>query len=269
VLKQSGTGFSVMKFVYCAYGGEKYAAQLIQSVESARRWHPAAQIVVYTVPEFQPYLSDLKIETRLLPGQPARQLNWHDPFMKVSAVCDAAEIGNAFIYLDADTFMAADLAEAWELLQHYDCLGVPSAIPDQRGFLGLPPVPELKRPSPQVFAEWNGGVLLFAGTDGARRVARRWLEVLEMRIPGGGDQWPLAQALWDSGACIHALPATYNCRLPAMPVVYGRVRVLHADHPDLAAVAEHVNEGLGLRQIVPSDKGYIATPIGQVDRRLF
>ncbi len=90
-----------------------------------------------------------------------------------------------------------------------------------------------------------------------------------MGIPGGGDQWPLAQALWDSGARLHALPGTFNCRLPATPIVYGAVRVLHADHPQLSEIAQVLNEQTGLRQVVVKGEGYALAPAGSNDRRMF
>lgn len=258
-----------MKIVYCAYGGAKYAAQLKQSVLSVRRFHPEARIVVYTVPEFLPHLAGLDVAHSVLSGTDPKPGDWHDPFMKVRAVDDAAQKGEAFLYLDNDTFIAGDLSAAWGLLEAYDCLGVMSPIPDQRGFLGLPHAVGPERPSPEVFPEWNGGVLFFAATDHATRIASRWLEVLEMGIPGGGDQWPLAQALWDSKARLHTLPPTYNCRLPAMPVIYGKACILHADHPDLGAVAAQVNACSGLRQIVPVSEGFAVRRTGSDGARMF
>lgn len=257
-----------MKFVYCAYGGQKYAAQLAQSVRSVRQQHPQAQIVVYTVADFLPFLRDLPVESQVMP-QAARRSDWHDPFMKVRAVQHAAGVGQPFVYLDNDTYVAAPLDEAWALLEHADCMGVHSPIPDQRGFLGLEPAPGLSRPDPQVFPEWNGGVLFFAASAGARRVLDRWLQVLEMGIPGGGDQWPLAQALWDSQARLHVLPGTYNCRLPATPVVMGEICVLHDDHPQLPEIAEVLNAQMGLRQVVMTPQGYDLAPAGTDGRRMF
>lgn len=257
-----------MKIVYCAYGGQKYADQLAQSVGSVRAQHPEAQIVVYTTAPFRPFLSDLPVESRILEQQ-AQSSDWHDPFMKVRAVCEAANEGAPFVYLDNDTYVAGALSEAWALLEHFDCLGVQSSIPDQRGFLGLDPAPGLHRAAPQVFPEWNGGVLFFAGSKAARRITKRWLEVLEMRIPGGGDQWPLAQALWDSGARLHVLPATYNCRLPATPVVYGQIRILHADHPQLSDIERILNAEQGLRQIVSEGSDFVLAPAGSDGKRMF
>lgn len=258
-----------MKFVYCAYGGRKYADQLAQSVRSVLDWHPEARIIVYTRLEFLPFLDDLPVQTRLLGGPSPNLGPWHDPFMKVRAVCDAAHEGEAFVYLDNDTYLAGDLSAAWAMLQHYDCMGVQSSIPDQRGFLGLGPAPGLQRPSPDVFPEWNGGVLLFSGSRAAQRVAARWLEVLELKIPGGGDQWALAQALWDSQAQLHVLPMTYNCRLPATPVVYGPIHILHADHTDLSGIAKVLNADTGLRQVVVDGAGYGLRPAGSAGHRMF
>lgn len=244
-----------MKVVYCAYGASKYADQLGRSVASLRVWHPEAQVVVHTTAEFVAHLANLPVEPRV-GGDAARPSDWHDPLMKVRAVHAEAETGEPFLYLDNDTFVTGCLQEAWDMLKAYDCLGVHSPVPDQRGYLGLPPVPGLTRPAPGVFPEWNGGVLFFSGRAGAREVARNWLEWLEKKIPGGGDQWPLAQALWQSAARLHVLPNTYNCRLPACPSLFGTVKILHDDRPDLAEIARVLNADTGLRQVVRDGAGY-------------
>lgn len=242
-----------MKVVYCAYGARKYADQLAQSVASLKAVHPEARVYVHSTPDFVQNLWNLPV-TPVISKAAARPSDWHDPLMKVRAI--VAEAEEPFLYLDNDTYVAGSLAPAWELLSNYDCLGVHSPIPDQRGFLGLEPAPGLTRPPPEVFPEWNGGVLFFAGTDGARRIARNWLEWLEKKIPGGGDQWPLAQAVWQSGARMHVLPNSYNCRLPACPSVYGTIRILHDDRPDLAQVANILNADQGLRQVIRSGDSF-------------
>lgn len=244
-----------MKVVYCAYGAAKFADQLAQSVRSLKAWHPEARIVVWSSADFTQNLWNLPVEVVVSPVA-ERPSDWHDPLMKLRAIADQAAQAEPFLYLDTDTFVAGPLDEAWKLLSDYDCLGVHSPIPDQRGFLGLPPAPGLTRPDPAVFPEWNGGVLFFSGREGAQRIARNWLEWQEKMIPGGGDQWTLAQALWSSGARLHALPNTWNCRLPASPSVYGAVKILHDDHPDLASVAEIINQDQGLRRIVRDGETY-------------
>ena len=256
-----------MKIVYCAYGGQKYADQLAQSVGSVLAQHPKTRIIVYTTADFLPLIKELPVETRLATHDP-QENDWHDPFMKVRSIAQVAFEGEPFLYLDNDTFVSGSLADAWSMLKHFDCMGVHSPIPDQRGFLGLGPT-GLERPDPGVFPEWNGGVLFFAGTKAAQRIAIRWLEVLELRIPGGGDQWPLAQALWDSGARLHVLPAVYNCRLPAAPVVYGPIRVLHSDHTQMSDIAKILNERTGLRQVRAEGDAFVLLPVGSDSKRMF
>ncbi|MDF1802752.1 hypothetical protein [Thalassovita sp.] len=257
-----------MKIIYCAYGASKYAGQLAQSVRSVLAHHPDALIEVHTTPDFAPLLAALPVSV-IVGDDVARASDWHDPLMKLRAICRATEANEPFVYLDNDTCVAGSLAGAWNLLGRFDCLGVQSPIHDQRGFLNLQEAPGLTRPAPQVFPEWNGGVLFFAGTDGARRVAQHWLQIQERGISGGGDQWPLAEALWSSGARLHALPANYNCRLPASPVVYGPLTILHADHPDLAQVARILNANHGLRQVVQERDRYAIRLDPQNGQRCF
>jgi hypothetical protein len=266
MLQIAGQGAG-MKIVYCAYGGQKYADQLAQSAGSVLAQHPRAQIIVYTTADFLPLIKELPVETRLVPHVP-QDSDWHDPFMKVRSIAHVASQAEPFLYLDNDTYVAGSLADAWPLTAHFDCMGVHSPISDQRAFLGLS-ASGLKHPPADVFPEWNGGVLFFAGTKAAQRIADRWLEVLELRISGGGDQWPLAQALWDSGARLHVLPAVYNCRLPAAPVVYGPIRILHSDHTQLADIAHVLNEGTGLRQVKAEGHSFVLAPVGSDDERMF
>lgn len=261
-------GDVAMKVVYCAYGGQKYADQLRQSVLSLRVQHPRARVVVHSDPSFVRFIGNLPVEL-VLTAATARPDAWHDPLMKLRAITAETEARQPFLYLDTDTYVAGSLAPAWDLLTRFDCLGVPSPIWDQRGFLDLPAAPGLTRPPPEVWPEWNGGVLFFAGTDGAQRIAGNWLKLLRKNIPGGGDQWPLAQALWDSEARIQALSAAYNCRLPACPTVYGAVKILHDDHPDLAAVADILNADQGFRQVIRAGDGYGLLRNPQGDKRCF
>jgi len=257
-----------MKVIYCAYGAPKYADQLAQSVRSVLAQHPDARIEVHTTPDFIPLLATLPVSIIVGDGT-ARSSDWHDPLMKLRAICRAAEAAEPFVYLDNDTYVAGSLSGAWDLLGRFDCLGVQSPIHDQRGFLNLEKAPGLTRPEPQVFPEWNGGVLFFAGTEAAGRVAQHWLQVQERGIPGGGDQWPLAEALWSSGARLHSLPTNFNCRLPACPVVYGPLTILHADHPDLEQVACVLNTNHGLRQIEQDGDGYAVRLNPQNGQRCF
>ncbi|WP_319824265.1 hypothetical protein [Thalassovita sp.] len=257
-----------MKVIYCAYGGQIYADQLRQSVHSLRGQHPEARIIVHTVPAFAPMIRDLPVEI-VLNDAVAHAGDWHDPLMKVRAIMAEAEKEEAFVYLDNDTYIAGPLSGAWRLLARFDCMGVQSPVSDQRAFLGLTPAPGLARPAGDVFPEWNGGVLFFAGTEAARQIAHRWLQVLKMGIPGGGDQWPLAQALWESEARLHVLGPVWNCRLPASPVIYGKAVILHADHADLCQTAARLNADTGLRRVVVTDGGFDAVPLARDGRRVF
>ncbi len=257
-----------MKVVYCAYGAHKYVDQLAQSVRSVKAHHPEARVIVHTTRDFAPYLSALPVAV-MTQDVVARPGDWHDPMMKLRAILAEAEQGDPFLYLDSDTFVAGPLSDAWGMLDRFDCMGVQSPIHDQRGFLGLPPAPWPDRPPSEAFAEWNGGVLFLAGTDAASRLVRRWSEVQSRGIAGGGDQWPLAQALWDSDARAHTLPVNFNCRLPGNPTVYGHIRILHADHPDLAGIARRVNAQTGIRGIITTPDGYDARPLDQDGRRMF
>jgi hypothetical protein len=255
-----------MKVIYCAYGRAKYAAQLEQSVRSLRLHHPDAQITMYTTAAFAGLLAGLPVQVVVL-DTTAQASDWHDPFMKLRAIHAAACVGQAFLYLDNDTYVAGSLSDAWQLLDRFDCMGVHSPIPDQRGFLSLPPAHNT--PNPAIFPEWNGGVLFFSGRPAAQAIAADWLNILEQRIPGGGDQWPLGRALWQSGARLHVLPNTYNCRLPACPLVYGAVKILHDDHPELAGVAQVVNADPGYRQIIRHGDAYALSPDPSQGRRCF
>lgn len=257
-----------MKVIYCAYGKANYATQLAQSLRSLHQYHPDARVEVYTTADYALALKHLPVKIVVLDGEAAAS-DWHDPFMKLRAVDHAAQQAEPFLYLDNDTYIAGSLAGAWALLERVDCMGVLSPLHDQRGALGLGAAVGVLRPDPLVVPEWNGGVLFFSGRPAAAGVARRWLEVQQMRIPGGGDQWPLSIALWDSGARLHVLPPNFNCRLPACPTVYGPVHILHADHPNLAGVAGLINADDGLRRIIPKGDGYATEAVPVAGRLPF
>lgn len=233
-----------MRVVYCVYGKEKHVRHLQTSVSSLKRIHPDARIEVFTTPGFADRLADLGVDIRLLDGMTPNDSDWHDPKMKIESIRRAC--GSAFLYLDNDTYIAGSLRPAWDLLEQFDCMGVQAPIYDQRGFLGLPPVPDLPA-IPEAFVEWNTGVLFVSDRPAAQDLIENWSDLISRGYEGGGDQWLFRIALWQARGRFHVLPPVYNCRLPLRPTVYGEIRVLHGVHPDFPALAARLNADLGPR----------------------
>ncbi|MEY8830562.1 hypothetical protein AB9K34_19495 [Sedimentitalea sp. XS_ASV28] len=235
-----------MRVVYCVYGKRKYVLQLEGSIRSLRQHHPKARIEVHTTPDCAPRLVHLGAEIHLIEGAAPRESAWHDPLMKAAAI--RAACGSDFLYLDNDTHICGSLQPAWDMLTRFDYMGVHAPIHDEREFLGYPSPPDLLR-LPTAFPEWNSGVLFLSGRQAASDLIANWHGLLSRGYEGNSDQWLLRVALWQGTGRAHVLPATYNCRLPLCPSVYGKIRVLHGEHPDLAGVAAALNADLGPRQL--------------------
>lgn len=235
-----------MRVVYCVYGKRKYVLQMEGSIASLRHFHPEAKIEIHTTPAWAPRLAHLDADIRLIDTLTPRESAWHDPLMKAAAI--RAACGSDFLYLDNDTHICGPLQSAWDMLEKVDYMGVHAPIYDQREFLGYPAPDDLPRP-PDAFPEWNSGVLFLSGRQTTTDLIEYWQSLLSRGYEGGSDQWLLRVALWQGAGRSHVLPPIYNCRLPLRPSVYGQIRVLHAEHPNLEQVAKALNADLGPRQI--------------------
>ncbi len=144
------------------------------------------------------------------------------------------------LFLDADTYAAADVAELFELLDAFD---LAAAHAPNRVVLELDDVPD-------AFPELNTGVIAFRRNAAVERFLRGWLEEydrLRLLHPRSEDQPAFRRALYAaSGLRLAVLPPEFNVRFGMAGFLNQKARILHGpgDEEDYRAVAALLNDGV-------------------------
>ena len=149
------------------------------------------------------------------------------------------------IYLDSDTYVVDEIAHVLRLLDHYDV--AVAYAPAYRG-LADPQVPK-------AFYEFNTGVLAWRASDRVSAFMRSWEETYvawlhDEPFVGAGkasrsrraDQPAFRRCAWQHGLRLFVLAPEYNFRLGYPATVVERVRVIHGESIDHAALAARIND---------------------------
>lgn len=181
--------------------------------------------------------------------------HWRGP--KFSAMLSTRFKQN--LYLDGDTFVTGPIDELFEVLEQFDITAAhaPQRIHPKSISSGLydviPPVPD-------IFPEFNAGVVSYRNNEQVRLVIEEWLRLFELGRNGVGytmDQPAMRSALYHSQLRIHTLLPEYNLRADIPNIIKGPAKIIHA-HGKLAKIAQHVNtKPWGIR-IVQAPKELIA-----------
>ncbi|HZO61948.1 MAG TPA: hypothetical protein VFB35_03105 [Gaiellaceae bacterium] len=139
--------------------------------------------------------------------------------------------------LDADTYAAADVSEAFGVLDEFD---VAAAHAPNRVTLDLDDVPDS-------FPELNTGVIAFRRNERVQRLLEAWLEEydrLAPQKPPSKDQPSFRRALYRADVRPAVLPPEFNLRFWMAGFHNQPVRILHgwADADTYARVAALLNE---------------------------
>ncbi|MFB6294866.1 MAG: hypothetical protein ABEI97_03835 [Candidatus Nanohaloarchaea archaeon] len=143
------------------------------------------------------------------------------------------------LFLDTDTYVAADISPVFDLLERYDiCLAhAPNwkAMADYGSLWGE---------APETFPLFNTGVVLYRDTPEVIDLFARWEDLYEENFADTTDQISFRAALWESDASVGTLQPNFNCFYKFPGWVNGRVRVLHGrddDVMDWQELAERFN----------------------------
>jgi hypothetical protein len=145
------------------------------------------------------------------------------------------------VFLDADTYAAADLTELFRVLDAFD-LAVAHA--PHRVALPLDDVPES-------FPELNTGVIAFERTGAVEQFLRAWLEEYDRLLPlqpRSKDQPAFRRALYTAADLrFTVLPPEFNVRFRIGGFQNQRARLLHgrSGEDDYRAIAALLNDGAG------------------------
>lgn len=124
------------------------------------------------------------------------------------------------VFLDADTFVLADIGDVFELLDRYDMALVhePSRIS------------RVLDEVPASFPEFNSGVIAYRSTPLVESALADWLrEYGEIRPrPRTQDQPSLRRVIYRTTELrVATMPSEFNRRIDAAGYLYGPIRVLH------------------------------------------
>ena len=232
--------------LYCATG-ERYIAEALSSARSLGRWWKGQCLVTCDhLPNNVPTALEAKT-------QEPEQICFRcvapsgNPYAdKIRTIIDSPF--ERTIYLDSDTYVAANLDSLFALLDRYDIAA--AHAPGYRGQLD----PEV----PSAFYELNTGVLAYRSSPLVRHFLRTWLATYEdwlRRPPFEGaaknndvaDQPAFRRCLWESGLAFYVLGPEYNYRFNFPGTLVAKAYILHGRHKNIDRIAGHLNRYSGPR----------------------
>jgi hypothetical protein len=151
------------------------------------------------------------------------------------------------IFLDSDTYIAADISDLFILLDRFDLAAAHSVGRENVPIPGIP----------YAFSELNTGVLAFKKSVEWESLVSKWLaryladrDRMDHREGRelAGDQVAFRELVYYSDLRLAILPPEYNCRYDA-GFLFGEARVIHqrSDGPEIAKSAAMLNSVSGKR----------------------
>lgn len=217
--------------VYSASGADHVAAALVSARSSLRRNAVRHVIFASPLPEV-----DEQEGLSLEPFEPS-----DNPYVDKIANMRRSPFERT-IFLDADTFVTANITHMLELLDQYD---LAASFAQGRRRYEDPGVP-------LAFCEFNTGVVAWRSSERTAAFMESWQETYlawerEPPFPQAGqarvaDQPAFRHCVWANRMRVMVLPPEFNYR-PGVPgAVVGRVRVIHGFHHDYEGMAAKLNQ---------------------------
>ena len=214
--------------VYVA-SGTSYVRKAATSAESLRIYNPDLPITLFT---------DESVES------PA-----FDEIVNVDV--DIAEKGDSILsrdhmrydktlFLDADTFVAADISDVFTALDRFDIV---AAHNEARAWYHQEIYQQAGVDVPECFPEYNSGVVGYNNSQKVRRLFDRWNETYT-DLDYERNQPAFRIALYESDLNIGTLPPEYNFMTHTIGFASGEVKILHqgASDENLADWAARLND---------------------------
>jgi hypothetical protein len=215
-------------FVYVATGAG-YVTEAMSSAASLRTAMPQANICLITdaaLTSAHPF-DTIIVRENVRHGPIDKTLAIHAPYERV-------------VFLDTDTFVAADLSDLFAIVDNFDVAALPET---KRGwYYELPNVP-------RAFAEFNTGVLVFRRTEGVRAFFERWTTCYG-ELQHASDQPAFRLAMWQADLRVAPLPSEYHFLGNVPNYVMWDAKLIHA-RGDLRGIERQVNRVLGARTFLP------------------
>lgn len=220
--------------------GDQFVSEAQQSAASVREQMPDIPTALATTTKWE----DSPGFDRVVELDQARQEIINGRSWLIDSTLDVdLSPWNKTLYLDSDTYVARDVSDLFDLLDHND-LAV-SPVPGRPDVDGLP----------EHWGLYNCGVIAFRDSTATQRLFDEWTrryhsQLSEQTQPV--DQPTFARTLYEfhhrDGFCWHSLPRNYNVRFPRRGAIDGAAKLIHGRHPaGLERVAQELNEYNHLR----------------------
>lgn len=226
--------------------GWPYVDEARTSAESVRRHMPDLDLVLYvrrkdvnlakkrTGPAFNKVIGST-FGKRLKHAH----LMLHGLRYRVDAIHQLTEY-DQLLFLDTDIHMCAPIYDVFEALDKFDIMFTLST--GLRSRQGGPVIPD-------IFPEYNSGVVPFRNNDKVRAFHDRWLALyMEHKYAfQNSNQRSLREAVWTdkTGLRVYVMPPEYNCRFQIGTWVKDRVKILHGRSENIGRVEVMVNRDAG------------------------
>jgi len=218
--------------VYCAQG-ERHFLEALASAKSSLQ-HNAVPHVIFSDRELGGPIPGIDVRTQHGCGLPFAD--------KIDAMTRSPFAQT--IYLDTDTFVAAEITELFELLERFDI-----AAAHAPAYLGFDP--EI----PRAFYELNTGVIAYRERPAVKQLLADWRQTYlawvkepPFELAHIGDEQPvLRRCLWRSQLSVYVIGPEYNYRTTQPGRLVGPVRIIHGRPGDYPALVAHLNQRPGPR----------------------
>ncbi len=224
--------------------GDRYLAEALSSARSSLRFNSVPH-VIFTDGEAS------------LPAHEEERLSIEK--CRASGNPFADKIGNmarsAFersIFLDSDTYVAADLTHLFEVLEKFDMAACWAGYRGRRD-----------REVPAAFYEFNTGVVAWRANALTKSFFADWLDTYEQLTrerpftpiahASGYEQPAFRRCAWRHDVRIYVLGPEYNYRTRQPGTVIDRVRVIHGRSVDYEQAEALLNRDVGPRSFNNSD----------------
>ncbi len=229
-------------FLYTAFG-EKYMAEARISARSVKRADPTAKICVVTDLDLLPG-AEFDIVLPMTPPDAVENFALQDSgayYRKIPQFLRSPF--ERTVYLDSDTFVTGPLGGLFDLLDRYDLLVAPDGNAEVNYRFEQTEVPFTS--IPKEFGAFNAGVLAFRKNELTDHFFQQWQENYQRHVRPHtvNDQPALRLTLFQTDACYHVLPVTFNwiSWIPYFIPSGGRVMVMHGRNPWLFRWAHHLD----------------------------
>jgi hypothetical protein len=222
--------------LYCAQG-KRHFEEALGSLASSLRCNPVPHLVFTDQPPPSPAMVGVTFATQATCG--------HAFADKIEAMANTPF--ERTLYLDTDTYVAADVTGLFDLLSRFDL-----AIAHAPVYVGEED-PEV----PAAFREFNSGVIAYRQADTVLRLLRDWRATylawlenppFEQAARGiGKDQPALRRCAWKSGLSVYVLAPEYNYGTIAPGSLVGPAKIIHGRAADYGSLLAHLNRQSGPR----------------------